>query len=149
MEPDHDRVYTVTDYWDGPRKGIADFEGRPHLYVSDWDDPADDYASTFRLSPVEHRVLALALEDWDIWLRWQTAFHKGRTTLETHPALPEDRARHDELREILERNLKIDERDYVRAHGDFKPLEAESSGVGHGPLQVKWTRCSNGEHCGV
>src|SRR5687768_8510315 len=29
-----ERVYTVTDYWDGPREGIADFQDVPHLYRS-------------------------------------------------------------------------------------------------------------------
>jgi len=38
LEPEYERVYTMTDYYDGPRKGIADFEGRPHLYEAEWDD---------------------------------------------------------------------------------------------------------------
>jgi hypothetical protein len=131
----------MTDYYDGPRKGIADFGGVPHLYVSEWDDGADIYANTFKLSPVEPRVFALALEAWAIWRRWETALHEGLTTPQTHPALPEERSRNDELGQILERELKIDEHNYVRAQGDFKPLADPSwSGSGGSPLQVKWTR---------
>ena len=141
LEPDYERVHTMTDYYDGPRKGIADFGGRPHLYESEWDDDADDWASTFKLSPVEPRVLALALEAWGIWRRWETAFHQGRTSRETHPVLPEDKSRSEELHEILERELKIEEHGFVRARGYFKPLEDPSwNGFGWRPLQVKWER---------
>lgn len=141
LETGFERVHTMTDYYDGPRRGIADFEGVPHLYVSEWDDGADIDANTFKLSPVEPRVLALALEAWAIWRRWETALHEGRTTAKTHPALPEERSRSDELEQILERELKIDEHNYVRVQGDFKPLDDPAwSGLGWRPLQVHWTR---------
>lgn len=131
----------MTDYYDGPRKGIADLDGRPHLYESEWDDIGDDYAFTFRLSPVTPDVFALAMESWGIWLRWETAFHRGHTTQDTHPALPDDRARFLELEPLLEAELKIDDANHVRAQGDFKPFPSpEWSGVGFVPLQVKWTR---------
>lgn len=32
LKPGYERFYTVLDYYDGPRKGIADFQGKPHLY---------------------------------------------------------------------------------------------------------------------
>jgi hypothetical protein len=141
LEPGHERVYTMTDYYDGPREGIADFEGQPHLYKSEWNDGEDLSTSTFKLSPVDPRLLALALEAWGIWRRWETAFHEGRTTRETHPALPEERSRSDELNQILEHELKIDEHRCVRARGDFKQLDdPEWSGLGWKPLQVRWER---------
>ena len=141
LEEGYERVHTMTDYYDGPRQGIADFEGAPHLYVSEWDDGADLDATTFKLSSVEPRVLALALEAWCIWRRWETALHQRRTNPKTHPALPEERSRSDELDQILERELKINERNYVRVQGDFKPLEDPNwSGLGWRPLQVRWTR---------
>jgi hypothetical protein len=37
-EPDWEKVYTVTDFYDGPRLGVADYNGQPHLYESRWDD---------------------------------------------------------------------------------------------------------------
>lgn len=131
-----ERVYTMTDFYDGPRGGIADFEGRPHLYESEWDDLADNYASTFRLSPVTPEVLALALEDWAIWERWLAAFNAGETTQDTHPALPADRARHEELQRALHGRLQVDPETYVRARGDF-----EWEGSGAGPSAVTWERC--------
>jgi hypothetical protein len=32
LKPGYERVYTVLDYCDGPRQGIADFQGKAHLY---------------------------------------------------------------------------------------------------------------------
>lgn len=130
----------MTDYWDGPRGGITDFEGVPHIYESEWSDTADDYAPTFRLSPTTDEVLKLALEDWAIWERWWTAFHAGTTTRETHPALPEDRARHEELKVKLQDRLQIDPQNFVRAHGEFRPATGWD-GKGLAPLEVEWKRC--------
>lgn len=140
-EPVYERVFTMTDYYDGPRRGIADFEGRPHFYDSEWDDLDDMRAFTFRLSPVEPGIFELAMESWGIWRRWESAFHENRTTLESHPALPEDRARRLELDQLLADCLKIDESNYVRAHGDFRTLnDLDSKGAGWRPLEVLWTR---------
>lgn len=48
----------------------------------------------------------LALEDWEIWTRWEKAFKAGQTTENTHPALPEDAARHEQIGSILDGQLK-------------------------------------------
>ena len=84
-------VYTVTDWNDGPRRGIANYLGKPHLFESDRRGGEDLDAHTFLLMPIDQETLTLALEDWDIWRRWEAAFHQGKTTQEIHPALPEDR----------------------------------------------------------
>jgi hypothetical protein len=90
---------------------------------------------------VEPRLFELALESWSIWRRWETAFHEGRATQETHPALPEERTRSDELNRILDTELRIDEANHERARGEFKAFDdAEWNGLGWRPLQVKWTR---------
>ncbi len=137
---DFERVHTMTDFYDGPRGGIADLDGRPHLYESEWEDSADDYASTFLLSPIGPDLLALALEDWAIWERWWTAFHSGAATLDTHPALPGDRARHDELEQVLKNRLTIDPENFVRARGTFRTA-AGWDGKGLAPIEVRWERC--------
>ena len=56
----------MTDYFDGPRGGIADYQGRPHLYESIFDDDAGEYSDIFRLSPIPEDLFELALEDWQI-----------------------------------------------------------------------------------
>lgn len=100
-----ERVYTMTDYYDGPRGGIASFRGRPHVYESMFADARDAYSDVFELRPVDDETFRLALEDWEMWLRWEDAFARGATSIETHPALPVDRARHDELAPLLASRL--------------------------------------------
>ena len=80
-----DRVYTVNEYYDGPRLGIADVDGVPHIYQAEFDHSSDDYGDTFFVSPVDESLLVLVLEDWEIWLRWHSAFKRGEASVESHP----------------------------------------------------------------
>lgn len=53
MDHGFERVYTVHDYWDGPRSGFADFGGVPHAYRSLWLDDLDEWdPDRFELSPI-------------------------------------------------------------------------------------------------
>ena len=140
-ETEYETVHTVTDYWDGPRGGIADYNGKPYLYQSNFDDTADEWSDTFLLRSVDASVFAMALEDWEIWLRWERAFHEGRTTIETHPALPEDRQRHTELKTELDKHLTVDlttaeviARAKFRAMNDY---DVQRPGFNQ-PLLVSW-----------
>jgi hypothetical protein len=136
-----ERVHTMTDYYDGPRGGIADFEGRPHVYASVFDDLRDGYTDTFLLMPIQEELFRLALEDWKTWCRWEHAFHTGQTTHDTHPALPEDRALHEELvREIADRLIAKPELS-VRVHGEFRSRPpSQSRRAALHDIEVRWTR---------
>jgi hypothetical protein len=129
-EVGYETVYTIDDWYDGARAGIADLEGKPHYYECRWDDAQDDWSEIYLLKPIDDETFRLALEDWQIWKRWEVAFNEGRATLETHPTLPEDRARHDELESILGPKLCIDTEAPIKAKGDFSYGE---------PTLVKWT----------
>ena len=131
MSPqDLDIVYTVTDWYDGARAGVAELSGKPHYYECQFDESKHDWSDVYLLKPLGEETFRLAMEDWDIWLRWEAAFHEGRTTHETHPALPEDRARHDELAYALSGRLAISPDTGIKAKGDFKYGE---------PTLVKWS----------
>lgn len=140
LKPGYERVYTVMDYYDGPRKGIADFEGQPHLYDCIFDDEKGNYSDAFQLMAIDTEIFRLALEDWRIWQRYELAYHTGKADLSDHPALPNERERHDELQKILENALVIDPDKSVSRIGHFEP-------VGHEPtpkgvlrqLQVRWS----------
>lgn len=141
MERPFERVYTVHDDWDGPISGFSDFDGVPHAYRSVFRDDLDDYDPRYHLWPVGTEVLALALEDWEIWNRWQDAFYAGETTVSTHPALPADAPRHQEIRPVIEEALKIPEEGCRLATAEFRA----SPGQEHLPvgrlrvLEVRWT----------
>jgi hypothetical protein len=133
-------VHTLTDWYDGPRRGIADYRGRPHLFESEWRDGEDLDADTFLLMPVDADTFALALEDWAIRRRWETAFYQGRATEETHPALPEERGRHEDLERLLDGRLAVDPARAVRATAEFRVRpDPEWSGYGGRPLEVRWS----------
>jgi len=125
-----EKVHTMTDYYDGPRGGIADFCGVPHVYESEFSDTANDYTDLFRLSPISPELFQLALEDWAIWLRWEAAYKRGDTPHETHPALPDERARYDELERLLSGKLEIDPQNHVTVTAEFRKENSI--------LQVRW-----------
>lgn len=129
LKPGCEEVFTVTDYYDGPRQGIADFNGRPHFYDCIFDERRHNYSNLFRLTPVEPAVFQLAMESWAIWQRWESAFHAGHADQKSHPALPEDRARHEELKVALDSSLKTDEERCIVREASFDVAES----------QVKWT----------
>ena len=138
-----EEVFTVTDYYDGPRQGIANFLGSPHFYDCIFSDQKQDFTSVYHLTPVTDQILQLALEDWAIWKRWECAFRSGSTGADTHPALPEDAVRHREIEALVADSLKTDPiRSIVRS---AKFLAARKAEVGSGvlvDLLVKWSEPS-------
>lgn len=121
-------VFTVTDWYDGPRRGVALFDGRPHAFESLFDD------DRFRLWPIDDAVLALALEDWAIWRRWEKAFHAGEAPHGSHPALPADRARHEALTGLLDPLTSPGPSSFF-ARGRFEPSGEDN---GHASYRVEW-----------
>ena len=137
-----ERMHTVTDFCDGPIAGVADFNGVPHLYAAEWDAARRGSTSVFQLTPISQETFRLLMEDWEIWRRWETADFAGNAPQGRHPALPRDRARHDELvRQIAERinNARLP---VVRAHGTVKfDPTMPSLGVRLSALVVRWDPC--------
>jgi hypothetical protein len=134
----YEPVYTVEEYYDGPRRGIADYQGMPHLYESRWSDIDTDGLDTFLLMPVSQDTLKLALEDWAIFQRWEAAFQKGQTVAETCPTLPKDAARHAELECELRSLLVMDESRAFCAVADFEAQKTDTDDMGRRPLVVEW-----------
>ena len=127
-----DRVHTVNDYYDGPRLGIADVDGVPHIYEAEFDHSSEEYGVTYFVSPVDENLMALVLEDWGIWLRWDSARKRGDAPVESHPALPQDRERHEALKIAIGDRLRVD-----RAHA--KHLKARFETSPHdGSTIVEW-----------
>jgi hypothetical protein len=138
IESGHEIVFTVTDYWDGPRKGIANFNGKPHFYECFFDPAKDDYSELYYLTPLDEPVFQLAMEAWGIWRRWELAFHNGETGMDSHPALPQEKSRHKELKTVLDDALKT-KPDAITRIGKFSVLpDVEHMPGVMRPLQVHW-----------
>ena len=124
----YERVFTVSEYYDGPRQGVANFQGQPHFY--DCCLGEDGYTDDFRLTPITSPQLDLALEDWEIWRRWERAYHSGETTMASHPALPTDRARYEQLQSLLGHILRTESGLSITRRGSFKVVGGESAPPG-------------------
>ncbi len=80
-----ERVYTVYDYWDYPRSGIADCSGDPYFYDREFDNGLDEFSDIYILTPIDQDTLSLALEKRDMWLKWKQGY--GQVEPFAHPAL--------------------------------------------------------------
>lgn len=102
----YERVHAVWDYCDGIRTGIADLDGAPHYFVSQFDEAADDYSEWFRLYPVDTEFMERAMRNWAIWQAWERRFHRGEAKLETHPGNGGINLEYDELKFWLDQKVK-------------------------------------------
>ena len=133
MKPD--RVLTINDYYDGPRLGVAELNGVPHIYEAEFDHSTDEYGDTYFLSPIDAALLALVLEDWSIWLRWNAAYKRSEVTVESHPALPQERARHEQLQQAIGARLRSNPKNRVYRKAMFGHVAPEGDWDG---TTVEW-----------
>ncbi len=96
-----EKVYTVNEFYDCPRLGIADFNDVPHIYEAILNKPEDADENRLYLMNVESDLMELVLEAWDIWIKWKDAYDKGKVTLGSQQALPADQTRHKELKRLI------------------------------------------------
>ena len=134
--PGSEQVLTVETYWDGPKTGVATFKGEAHAYECVFDDRLDEWSWFYLLKPIDPGTLKLVKERWQIWLRWEEAHQTGRTTMSTHPALPEDRPRWMELMRILDSKLEVPASSDLAANGEFERLGPPGASE---PWVVVWT----------
>jgi hypothetical protein len=127
-----EKVHTVHEFYDRPQVGVADFLGTPHLYQSIFSEELDEFTDRFWVMPIDHELFLLLMEDWAIWLRWAAALRAGAAQMDTHPALPEDRQRRDELKEIIGGRLIADP-------GKSVIKVARFQGKVWNDMQVEWT----------
>jgi len=131
-------VQTVFEYWDGPRKRIADYKGQPHYYKALFDEQTDAWSNTFLLKPIDAETFRLAMEAWNIWRKWEAAHLEGKVPLESHPALPEDQERYKELAALLAERLVVDPNQDLSLIGKFLPVSDSNQRSSGKQWKVKW-----------
>jgi hypothetical protein len=119
----YEQVFTVYDYHDGPRSGVADFHEIPHFYECVFDEKRDDYSEEYVLIPIRPDIFKLAMENWEIFLRWRRAFDSGQVTLSEHPALDCDKDRYVQTRQTIDQALAAGRREATSAKGEFGVVE--------------------------
>ncbi len=101
-----EKVHTVEGYYDGVRSGTADFEGQSHYFSCPFDEAIDDYADYFLLYPVSLEFMRNAFRQQAIFKAWESKFHSGLETIETHPANGGVDPEYDEAERWLEAQKK-------------------------------------------
>ena len=129
-----ERVYTVWDYYDGPRSGIDAYSGESHHYECEWDETKNNYAETFVLTPIDKETLSLAMEQWLIECEWRAAFRRGSVPQSTHPALPGKHPRYAELEMTLKARISALPVSHKRASAVFRAQAGQAT-----ELEVEWT----------
>jgi hypothetical protein len=117
-----ERVYTIYEYSDQPRSGIANYKGKAHWFENIFDETSDEYSNDYWLTSLSASQLADAEEQFQIFWRWRQAFDRGEVDLSTHPALPEDVGRYNELKNRIQNavNSKVTQR--FKVSGIYSPL---------------------------
>ena len=118
-----ERVYTVHDFYDQPRLGVADFNGTPHIYDREFDESQGEYSDRYWLTEIAPDLLTLVMEHWEIWLRWQVAFRKGEATLLGPHVLPADLQRDSELKQLIGDRLEEKSKHSVLKRASFRYSE--------------------------
>jgi hypothetical protein len=122
-----EQVYTIEDWYDGIIAAVVDCNGRYHYCCGYWDDAQDCFSNIFLLIPIDDETFGLAIEHWQIWLRWNAAYKAGLVTAETHPALPAERERYEELSLLLDERLNFDAPIAFRMKAEFSHGEKADS----------------------
>jgi hypothetical protein len=134
-----DKVYTVEGYWNCPLAGCADYMGKPHFYdVLEEDSETDPETHTYSLTPLNEAVFELILKKWEIWLRWQTAYSLGETSLDTHPALPQDQEAYFLNKKAIDLYLFQHQEHAFEKNGKFNCIKIEPS-INHSVYEVIWS----------
>ena len=119
--PEH--VYVENEWYDGPRAGVADVQGVPHRFRSEFDHDEDDYLGTYLVWPISPLSLQLEIEQWQIYVAWNELFEAGKVDTDSHPGHGGLNERYDEIRTALQ-----SERDHVPP--DAKKAKAEIEFLG-------------------
>lgn len=133
-----DYVYTY-EWYDGPRSGVASYQGQPYYYESQWADVYNREEDWFKLSPIRSSVFEQEIERWELWRNWKAAYDAGLAGIESHPYLPADRARGEALSQLLDSVLQLDDTNFLTAQAKFIPASLEQCQQLKISMFVQWT----------
>jgi hypothetical protein len=137
-QPEH--VFVEIEWYDGPRAGVANVNGEPHRFVSNWDEEEGEYLGTFLVWPVGPEELALEQEQWRIFAAWNAEYEAGKADTATHPGHPGMNKRWDEIASQLAVCRDTTPATARRAKALLVHLERGQRYASSGPAyQLRWT----------
>ncbi|MFC6652158.1 hypothetical protein [Paenibacillus rhizoplanae] len=89
-------VYFITDWWDGPKTGFADFNGTVHCFERFFDKVNDDWSNLYLLRPVSTKEYSLQIESHKLFLNWI-----NDNSSRTHPSSDMENKRYHEIEHLL------------------------------------------------
>ncbi|MFF0478716.1 hypothetical protein [Streptomyces sp. NPDC004284] len=115
------RVIVELEWYDGPRVGLVDIDGKPH-YFDGYGQYLGDEADEYRVWPASPATAELEREQWAIYIDWNERQGAGAAYLGQGGI----NARYDELDALLAQ--------YRQAPDDARRLAGElrHTGAGHG-----------------
>ena len=135
-----EKVYVENDWYDGPRSGVADFEGKPYRFQANFDD-LKGFEDTFKLYPISEEELQLEIEQWCIFVEWNKKYEAGEVGTETHPGHKGINKRYDEIQKLLKNKRKESLGHFVEAKALFEYSEQENRYELTGPCYgVTWKK---------
>jgi len=64
----NDIVWTINDWFDGPKIGVAEFDNLKCIYERIFDENTDEYTNNYYLTPITEKQFVMVMKDWDIWI---------------------------------------------------------------------------------
>lgn len=96
----YERVYTMHDWWDGPKSGVADYQGVPYIFNRNFNDELDEYNDYYLLSPITNEQCQLIIEGYEIWKRDRDADVDQQNSSNIYGTLPGDQERYIEIKSL-------------------------------------------------
>jgi len=136
----YELVFTVLEYYDGPRKGIASYRKAPHFFDCIINDK-NEYSEKYFLTPLDDETYRLAMEASEIFRKWEIRFHDNKRTSKTSRAYLLDTKKYRAINRVLDKHLVTIPRQAIIRMGHFDVLGRPKLPKGViRPLQVKWTQ---------
>jgi len=127
------------EWYDGPRAGVANVNGQPHRFASQWDEEEDEYLGTFFVWPIDADEVALEQEQWRIFVDWNVQYEAGKVDTDTHPGHPGTNERWDEIALLLAKRREAVPPGARRARAHMVHFEREQRYAPTGPAyKLSW-----------
>lgn len=135
--PEH--VYVEIEWYDGPRAGVADVQGKPHRFMSQFNEKEDEYLGTFLVWPIDEHDLSLEQEQWRIFVSWNEDYEAGKVRVESHPGHPGTNERWDEIDRLLKPSRESVPSSAKSAMAQMEAVEGSQRYAPSGPgYQLAW-----------